>query len=421
MRFRFVLLMACSFAMTVSVWSWLVASWQLQIEFSWHGILVCQLFALIGFAYYLATKNFTVLRFTQLVFMLIVPLVAQLSMESGHVSAIILWSFLTPVSVTMIAAREERHTLLWLAAYVSVVLAAFLLAPQFGTSSQYASDIIVTNLLPINIGVFACLLTVGMVYLVRHRNEINQLRKHQYFSLHEQHTQLNVEIARKDLLLSSVLPDRIATRLLANPEMIADGHSDVAVMFADITGFTKLADSLSPKQIVRLLNQLFSSFDEIAERHGLEKIKTIGDAYLAVGGLGNNSDLEYVQATLNAAQDFQNLIREQTLAEFHGLKLDVHIGIATGPVAAGVIGKIRLTYDIWGNTVNLASRLSDQAIAGQILVDSTTYKRMAKQFSFAEEKLLTLKGGTQIHVYRLLTVDDAQGPLESGNVIKIHA
>lgn len=398
-----------------------MASWQLEIEFSWQGILACQIFALLGFAYYAVTKNFTALRLTQLIFMLIVPLVAQLSMESGSVSAIILWSFLTPVSVSMIAAREERHTLFWLAAYVVVVLFALLLAPRLGTNSQYATDIIVNNMLPINIAVFTCLLTLAMFYLLRHRTEIDQLRKHQYFSLHEQHTQLNSETARKDVLLSSVLPDRIAKRLLANPEMIADGHSDVTVMFADITGFTKLADSLSPKQIVRLLNELFSGFDEIAERHGLEKIKTIGDAYLAVGGLGNSNNLEYVQATLNAAQDFQKLIKEHSLNEFHDLQLDVHIGIATGPVAAGVIGKLRLTYDIWGNTVNLASRLSDQAIAGQIFVDQTTFKRMAKQFFFAEEKLMLLKGGAQINVYRLLSVYDPQHPVQADNVIKIHA
>jgi class 3 adenylate cyclase len=420
-RYRFIVLTACSLAMSASIWGWLVASRQLAVEFHWHGILACQIFSLLGYAYYGLTKNFGVLRISQLLFMLIAPLVAQLSMESGSVSAIILWSFLTPISVSMIAAREERHTSHWLVAYVAVVLAAYLLDPMFGSSSQYATDIIVAGLLPVNLAVFAGWLTLALYYSLRHRNEVNQLRKHQYFNLHEQHTQLNTENERTEMLLSSVLPARIAARLLVNPEMIADGHSDVTVMFADIVGFTRLADSMSPKQIVHLLNQIFSGFDEIAERHGLEKIKTIGDAYLAVGGLASRDNLDYVESTLKAALEFQRFIRWQSLAEFGGSDLDVHFGIATGPVAAGVIGKIRLTYDIWGNTVNLASRLADHAVAGQILVDQTTYKRMSKQFDFSDEELLTLKGGNQITMYRLLTTDDPDYPPEAGNAYKKRA
>lgn len=385
-QFRFNVLTASSFAMSVSVWGWLVASWQLAIVFPWQGVFVCQVFALAGYGYYALTRNFTVLHISQLVFMLIVPLVAQLSMDSGQVSAIILWSFLTPISMSMIAAREERHTLFWLAAYVLVAFSAYLLAPYVGHSSPYATDLIVGSMLPINLGVFTCLLTLALFYMLRHRDEIDQLRSHQYSDLHAQHTQLNSATARKDSLLSSVLPQRIAARLLDNTEMIADGHSDVTVMFVDLVGFTKLADTMSPKQIVHLLNQIFSGFDEIAERYGLEKIKTIGDAYLAVGGLAIQDNTDYVEATIKAAQDFQHHVRELAGADINHNDLDIHIGIATGPVAAGVIGKIRLTYDIWGNTVNLASRLSDQSSAGQILVDQTTYKRISKKFESASNR-----------------------------------
>lgn len=418
--FRFNVLTACSFAMSVSVWCWLVASWQLAVEFPWHGILACQIFALLGYAYYALTKNFKVLRLTQLLFMLFVPLVAQLSMESGNFSAIILWSFLTPIAVSMIQAREERNTLPWLAAFVLVVLASNLLAPRFGTNSLYATDLIVNSMLPVNLAVFTCLLTLALFYLMRHRAEMDSLRRIQYLDLHEQHTQLNTENDLKDSLLNSVLPDRIAKRLLLNHEMIADGHSDVSVMFVDIVGFTKLTETLSPKQIVRLLNQLFSAFDEISELHGLEKIKTIGDAYLAVGGIENQDNVDYVAATVSAARDFQRYAREQTQQLIQGRALDVHIGIATGPVAAGVIGKIRLTYDIWGNTVNLASRLSDQSLAGQILVDQTTYKRISKKFDFAQEQEMTLKGDVRVNVYRVVNSNDFD-PSATGKVLKMHA
>jgi class 3 adenylate cyclase len=342
-------------------------------------------------------------------------------LESGTVSAIILWSFLTPIAVSLIAAREERYILVWLAAYVMVVLSAYLFAPALGNSSLYATDIIVNSMLPFNLALFTCVLTLALYYSVRHRAEMDQLRKHQYFNLHEQHTQLNSANARKDLLLSTVLPERIGKRLLDKHEMIADGHSDVAVMFVDIVGFTKLTETMSPKQIVRLLDNLFSGFDEIADRYGLEKIKTIGDAYLAVGGLSNQDNGDYVEATVKTAQGFQDHIREQTKEQFHGNALDIHIGIATGPIAAGVIGKIRLTYDIWGNTVNLASRLVDHASAGQILVDQITYKRISKKFDFAQEPLLTLKGGSQVNVYRLLNSGALHHAAEGGNVVQLHA
>ena len=406
--------------MSISVWGWLLASRELAVEFPWMGILACQVFSLLGFAYYGYTKSYNALRYSQLLFMLFVPLVAQLSMESGNVSAIILWSFLAPVSVSMIAAREDRDSLYWLAAYVIVVLLAFALMPMLGTQSQYATAIIVDHMLPINIAMFTGLLTFALYYSLRHRNEINQLRKQQYFNLQDQQLQLNSDLARRDALLSSVLPARIATRMLNGKKMIADGHSDVTVMFADIVGFTKLADTMSPKQIVRLLNQLFSGFDDIADKYGLEKIKTIGDAYLAVGGLVDSEHGDYVEATVNAAVEFHRYLREQTRGQFHGNALDIHIGIATGPIAAGVIGRIRLTYDIWGDTVNRASRLVDQASAGEILVDHMTHKRVWQKFAFAAEEVLTLKRGIQIKTFRLNTNGESFRPLETGNIYKIH-
>lgn len=397
-----------------------MASSRLAVDFDWRGVALCLTVSALSFMHYLVSRDFALLRRVQLLFLLLSPLVAQLGMESGNVSGIILWSFLAPVSVSMIAAREERHALYWLLSYVVVVLSSFLLPALLGHSSQYATDIIVSNLLPINLALFTCVLTLALYYSLRHRSKINQLRKHQYFSLQHQHSQLNSETARKDILLGSVLPARIAKRMLAGSEMIADGHSDVTVIFADIVGFTKLADSMSPKQIVRLLNQLFSGYDEIAERHGLEKIKTIGDAFLAVGGLENNDNGDYVAATLRAAQDFQNYLREQTQGQFNNRGLDIHIGIATGPIAAGVIGKTRQTYDIWGNTVNLASRLADKATAGQILVDPATYKRVARQFDFTEVEEMTLKGGLEMSVYKLDTVGSHRTP-DASNVLKMHA
>ncbi len=419
MRYRFIVLTGCSIVMSLSMWGWFIASLYLGVDFPWYGIAFMQLFSLLGYAYYAITKNYIVLRRAQLIFILISPLVAQLSLESGQVSIIMLWGFLTPVAVSMVAAREERHTHYWLLSFLGMLGLAYLLQPILGYETAAGTEILIKYMLPANIATFAVLLTLGLSYSLRHRQEINQLRKHQFFHLQHEHTQLNTVSSRSAELLKSVLPERIATRLMEGGNMIADGHSDVSVIFVDIVGFTKLADSMSPKQIVRLLNQLFSGFDEIAERHGLEKIKTIGDAFLAVGGLSNSDHSDYVEASLRAAQDFQSYIREQTQGMFHNSGLDIHTGIATGPIAAGVIGKLRLSYDIWGNTVNLASRLSDHAVAGQILVDQTTYKRTSKKFNYVQEDDLVLKGEMHVPVYRLKNAIDSLYPADRDKVIQV--
>ena len=419
MRYRFIVLTSCSLAMSLSIWGWFMASLYLGVDFPWYGIAFMQIFSLLGYVYYAITKNYIVLRRAQLIFILISPLVAQLSLESGQVSAIILWGFLTPVAVSMVAAREERHTHYWLISFLVILGLAYLLQPLLGYETTAGTEILIKYMLPANIAFFAVLLTLGLSYSLRHRQEINQLRKHQFFHLQHEHTQLNTVSNRSAELLKSVLPERIAARLMEGGNMIADGHSDVSVIFVDIVGFTKLADSMSPKQIVRLLNQLFSGFDEIAERHGLEKIKTIGDAFLAVGGLSNSDHSDYVEASLRAAQDFQSYIREQTQGMFHNSGLDIHTGIATGPIAAGVIGKLRLSYDIWGNTVNLASRLSDHAVAGQILVDQTTYKRTSKKFNYVQEDDLVLKGEMHVPVYRLKNSSDSLYTADKDKVIHV--
>ena len=184
--------------------------------------------------------------------------------------------------------------------------------------------------------------------------------------------------------------------------MIADGHADVTVMFADLVGFSKMSDSLSAQQIVLLLNRLFSGFDAIADLHGLEKIKTIGDAYMCVGGLQPEAGEDYLYQVLLAAEEFNTFISSELSGEFADLDLRLHIGIATGAVVAGVIGRTRLTYDVWGKTVNMASRLCDGSLPGQVLLDRTSRQRMEQYFEFHHVPDLTLKGGSHLPAYELL-------------------
>jgi len=209
---------------------------------------------------------------------------------------------------------------------------------------------------------------------------------------------LEAERAKTEELLYNVLPREIAARLRAG-EAVADAFSDVTVVFVDLVGFSTLAKRMSPGHLVEVLNSFFSAADRCAELHGLEKVKTIGDAYLAVaGGMGSRG------ADSRAALDFaRDLIGElQGVAAETGLPLQARIGIHTGPVVGGVIGTTRLAYDYWGDTMNVASRLQAASPANGIAVSEATYFRIRNDQEFeAQSAVLKGIGEAQIYVARL--------------------
>jgi len=211
------------------------------------------------------------------------------------------------------------------------------------------------------------------------------------------HAALDAERKKSEELLYNVLPQAVAARLKAG-EAVADAFSDVTVIFADLVGFSSVAKRLSPGHLVTLLNSFFSAADACAERHGIEKVKTIGDAYLAVcGGMSTKCN---VPAALGFARD---VIKEVcALANECGIDLKVRIGIHTGPVVGGVIGSNRLSYDYWGDTMNIASRLQGAAPPNGIAVSEATYFQ-TRSIQDYDPQTVVLKGigATQIYVARL--------------------
>ena len=216
--------------------------------------------------------------------------------------------------------------------------------------------------------------------------------------LSQQHQLLAEAQNRSERLLLNVLPAHIALRLKDKQGLIADAHPDVTVMFADIVNFTQMTEQLPPERMIDLLNTVFSWLDSFSEKHGLEKIKTIGDAYMVAGGLTNSPD--HVSQVADMALEIRSFIA--THPELSRYNLGIHIGIATGPVVAGVIGTKRFIYDLWGDTVNTASRLTDDAEADHILVDKNTYARVRADYQFDQAKMTYLKGKGEIAVYELL-------------------
>jgi class 3 adenylate cyclase len=211
-------------------------------------------------------------------------------------------------------------------------------------------------------------------------------------------SQLVEEKKQSERVLLNILPKSIASRLKREEGLIADGHADVTVLFADLVNFTQLTESLPPERMVNLLNIIFTEFDVLCDKYGVEKIKTIGDAYMVVGGLDRDR-IDYTRDVVKMALEMRDLVLEHP--EIAPFKLSLHSGIATGPVVAGVIGTKRLIYDLWGDTVNIASRLTDEATRDVIQVDKMTYQRVRQEFDFEAPVTMQPKGKAAMEVYRV--------------------
>ena len=203
---------------------------------------------------------------------------------------------------------------------------------------------------------------------------------------------------KSDRLLLNIIPKPIIERLKQNSAAIADDFEDVTVLFADIVGFTELSSKISPIELVGLLNRIFSEFDRLAEQHGLEKIKTIGDAYMVAGGLPE-PQANHAQAAARMSIDMQHEVAQFTTRENQSIAL--RIGIHTGPVVAGVIGSRKFSYDLWGDTVNIASRMESCGVSGGIQVTASTYERLRDQYLFEPRGMISVKGKGEMMTYWL--------------------
>lgn len=209
---------------------------------------------------------------------------------------------------------------------------------------------------------------------------------------------LRIEQEKAELLLLNILPKPIADRLKQNPQSIADSFADVTVLFADLVNFTRLSEQISPTELVERLNRIFSAFDVLAEKHGLEKIKTIGDSYMVVGGLPMVRP-DHAEAIAEMALDMiSEIIRFN--AEYKQA-FNIRLGINTGPVVAGVIGIKKFIYDLWGDTVNTASRMESHGVPGCIQVTEVTYQRLQNQYLFEARGVIPVKGKGEMMTYFL--------------------
>ena len=309
--------------------------------------------------------------------MLVLPALLQWSL-GGFVasSGVMLWSLVTPLG----ALAFSRRPLPWFWGYLVLTVA-------LGVAEAF----LVPAPIPASVNVVFFVLNIGGVSTVV------------YFLLRYFMRGLALEQQKSERLLLNVLPATIAQRLKAGERPLADRFEGVAVLFADLVGFTAISEHLTPEEVVELLDGLFSEFDGMAERHQLEKIKTIGDAYLVVAGLPDPRP-DAAEAVVEMAMEMQRLIA--SFATPSGSVLRLRIGIDIGPVVAGVIGEKKFTYDLWGDTVNTASRMESNGIPGQIQVTPRAYESLRDRYQFESREPLEIKGKGMMAPFLLV------GPLE---------
>jgi adenylate cyclase len=223
-------------------------------------------------------------------------------------------------------------------------------------------------------------------YMLESSSRARFLQRH---DLATQGEALAREKAKSDRLLHNMLPAAIADRLRDEPRVIADAIPDATVVFSDIVGFTPIGSDMEPADLVTVLNELFGRFDELATRHGLEKIKTIGDGYMAVAGVPLPMD-DHADRAVRFGLDIHRATND--LGAELGMPLQLRVGIHTGPLVAGVIGRDKLAYDLWGDTVNVASRMESQGMPGRVQISEATAQRLNEEVSLEPRGTIEVRG-----------------------------
>jgi class 3 adenylate cyclase len=380
---------------------WLAIYWAMGIRFSATVPLTYLVISAGSLGLYLWKRNFELFRFIQVSLFLFVPFIMQWSIGSYvSSSGVMLWALLAPVGVMIF--QGPRESLPWFFAYIVMTGISGFFDYYLGDGVQQGVTMqSVAVFFSLNFAAVSTIVYLLISYFVNQRDKL-QAR------VDEQYKLLQAEQEKSERLLLNILPGPIAQRLKEQHATIADGFSDVTVMFADIINFTRLSEEMPPKFMVTLLNEVFSHFDLLAEKHGLEKIKTIGDAYMVAGGLDEHhrapgapvTDRDYCSAICGMATEMRDFM--ETLSGIRRARLQIHVGIGTGPVVAGVIGMKKFIYDLWGDTVNIASRVTEQAGPSTILVDATTYRRVRNNYDFDGPQSIHVKGKGEMVVYRLL-------------------
>jgi adenylate cyclase len=360
-----------------------------SLAFVWVGTyaaLGLWLPAVIPFVYQLASavsiytfarrRRYLLFRRSQLWMSLVLPFALQWSLGGfGTSSAVALWAFTSPLGALLFVGA--RQAIPWFIGFVALMGVSVAVDPALAAHAPDIPNGVTLTFFGLNILGVTTTAYVLLQYFVRAQEK---------------------EQAKSEALLLNVLPAPVAARLKREEGVIADSHDAVTVLFADIVGFTSLAERLPASEVVALLDRVFTSWDALALSHGVEKIKTIGDAYMVAAGIPLARD-DHVEAIAEMALAMRP--EAERCAAAADLQFEVRIGIDTGPVVAGVIGRAKFIYDLWGDTVNTASRMEMHAPPGAIQISQRVYDRLHHGYDLRSRGAIDVKGKGPMPVYLL--------------------
>ena len=321
-------------------------------------------FTLVNTALFVWTRNLGFYRFTQLLLILILPWLVTIALGGFRQSSVvIIWAALCPLGSLLL--EEPKRTLFWIVGFLALLVITVLVQPHL--TPAHLPDAFVTWFLVLNLGLVIAIVFALLHYFVGQRNVFQE---------------------RSEMLLLNILPKEISEALKTNPGAIAAHYDDASILFADIVDFTHMAATMMPLTLVDLLNEVFHCFDDLVDKYDLEKIKTIGDCYMVASGVPRPR-VDHAHALVNFALDMQAEIDKRT---FGGRSLAFRIGINSGPVVAGVIGRRKFIYDLWGETVNMASRMESHGQSGVIQITRTTFDLICGEFDCEARGTIEVKG-----------------------------
>ena len=329
-------------------------------------------------------KRFEYATFTQLAMLLVMPFFMQWAIGGFAASSgVAIWAILSPVGALMILGTRQSTS--WFFLFVGLAFVSWKLNPYFaGNALPIPTDIKDAFFLMNITGTAAILYGVLRFFQSQKERILISLEQEQ---------------ARSDKLLLNILPAAIAERLKENDMRIADSYDSVTVMFADLVNFTHISEKMPPTQLIDFLSQVFLKFDQLAEKYQVEKIKTIGDAYMVISGAPVLCE-DHASRIAGMALEMHDALKEVAIKV--GLDLQMRIGINTGPVVAGVIGSAKFSYDLWGDTVNLASRMEHICAPNNIQVTETAKTILQNKFTFSAKSSVEVKGKGIVDTYVLL-------------------
>jgi guanylate cyclase len=371
------LLVLCAFAFMFAGFAWGSMYFLLQEPVAGAIPFSYSVFSLLSILYFARSRRYAFFRFSQLVLILLLPVLLMITL-GGFIngSAVVLWALIAPLGALLF--DEPRRAPGWFLAFLALVTLSGFLQAHVRPANQLPPAIL-TFFFVINLAGVSSLVVLMVSYFIRQKDRFQQ---------------------KSEALLLNILPKEIASILKDESRTIADHYDSASVLFADMVGFTALTASLPPVELVRLLNEVFSFFDSLLDKYGVEKIRTIGDSYMVASGLPRQRS-DHAQALAHMALEMQAYVSRNTFRG--GRRLGFRIGINSGPMIAGVIGSRKFVYDVWGDAVNIASRMESHGLEGTVQITQATYELIKDEFVCEPRGTVQVKGRGDMNLWLVVS------------------